>query len=401
MPVMSFDVARVRGLYPTVGAGMAHLDGAFSTLQPESVIRAIIATLRSSPSQPGSRSERSQRSARSVAQARRAVADLVGVAPESVVLGHSSSALILRFAGLLSRDWQLGDEIVLSRTDSDLNVRAWLRAARSSGGVVRWAEVDLETGELPTWQYEELIGDRTRVVTVSLANPAIGTVPDVRAIAELAHRHGAVVVVDAGAAIPHRALDLGELGADILAISASTFGGPTIAALATAPGVLEGLDGDQRIPLPQRFEFGPLPVELVDGLTAAVDHLADLDEWASGSRRERIVASVTAAGDYERSLYERLDAGLRALPGITVLGAPGDRLPMAAFTVAHHTPAQVGELLHRRGVSVWTGPSGVSELMAALGVDELGGAVFVGLMPHTSTREVDQLIDALTALSRT
>ncbi|MCU1658795.1 MAG: cysteine desulfurase family protein subfamily, partial [Pseudonocardiales bacterium] len=168
MPVMSFDVARVRGLYPTVGTGTAHLDGSFSALQPESVIRAIIATLRSSPSQPGSRSSRSQRSATSVLQARRAVADLVGATPDSIVLGHSVASLLLRFATLLSRDWQFGDEVVLSRLDADVNLRPWIRAARAAGGVVRWAEVDLETGELPAWQYEQLINRRTRIVTVPL-----------------------------------------------------------------------------------------------------------------------------------------------------------------------------------------------------------------------------------------
>jgi cysteine desulfurase family protein (TIGR01976 family) len=399
MTVMSFDVARVRGLYPTVGAGTAHLDGSFSALQPESVIRAIIATLRSSPSQPGSRSERSQRATRSVLSARRAVGDLIGVPGESVVLAHSTAELLLLFADLMSRDWQLGDEVVLSRMDTDVNVRAWLRAARSSGGVARWAEVDLETGELPTWQYAQLINEHTRVVTVPLANPATGAVPNVRAIADLAHAYGALVVVDAGAAIPHLALDLTDLGADLLVISAATFGGPTVAAAAAAPGLLEQLDGDNRTGLPQHFEFGPTSVELLDGLVAAIDHLADLDEWASGTRRERIIASLTAAGDYEQSLYERLDAGLRSVAGVTVLGSSDDRLPMAAFTVAGHIPQQVGDYLQRRGVSAWTGPCGLSELLAAYGADELGGATYVGLMPHTAAKDVDLLLNTLELLT--
>jgi cysteine desulfurase family protein (TIGR01976 family) len=398
MPVMSFDVARVRGLYPTVGAGTAHLEGSFSALHPESVIRAIIGTLRSSPSQPGSRSARSQRSATSVLQARRAVADLVGVTADSVVLGNTLASLLLRFAGLLSRDWQFGDEVVLSRLDADVNLRPWIRAARAAGGVVRWAEVDVETGELPAWQYEQLINRRTRIVTVPLANPATGTVPDVRAIADLAHRHGALVIVDAGAALPHLPLDVGAMGADLLAVSVTTFGGPTMAALAARPGLLLEMEGDVHMPVPQRFEFGPLPVELLDGCTAAVDHLADLDEHATGTRRERIIASVTAAGDYERGLYERLDHGLRAMRGVTVLGTATDRLPMAAFTVARHSPDQVGDFLQRRGVSVWTGPTGMTELMSALGADELGGASYVGLMPHTAAKEVDQLLDVLDEL---
>jgi cysteine desulfurase family protein (TIGR01976 family) len=400
MQVMSFDVARVRGLYPTVGAGTVHLDGYFNTLQPESVIRAVIATLRSTPAQPGSRSISSQRTATSVLQTRRAAADLVGGSPDSVVLGDSLANLMPRFAELLSRDWQLGDEIVVSRLDSDVTVRPWLAVARACGVVVRWGEADLETGELPSWQYEHLINRRTRIVTIPLGNPATGAVPNVRAIADLAHRHGALVIVDAGAALPHLPLDMNALGADLIAISASTFGGPTVAAVAARPGLLLEIEGDVRLPVPQRFEVGPLPIELLDGFTAAVDHLASLDERATGTRRQRLTTSLTAAGNYERILYERLDTGLRRLPGVTVLGTATARLPVVAFSLARHSPDEVGDQLQRRGVSVWTGPSGMGQLMSAIGVDEMGGVSYAGLMPHTTAGEVEQLLDALSSLPR-
>src|SRR6266550_4392580 len=192
---MSFDVARVRGLYPTLGAGIAHLDGNFSTLLPETVIRAIITTLRSSPSQPGSRSTRSQRAAATVDNARRAIGDLVGASPDCVVLGANVPTLIDRFAGLIVREWQLGDEIVLSRLDDDSNVRPWVAAAKT-----------------------------------------IGAIPDTRRISGLAHAVGALVVVDAGAALPHMPLDMAELGADLLGVSVSAFGGPTVGAMVARDG---------------------------------------------------------------------------------------------------------------------------------------------------------------------
>ena len=187
--------------------GVVHLDGTYSALQPETVIRAIIAALRSSPAQPGSTSVRSQRGAASVASARRAIADLVGSTADCVVLGSNVSTLLQRFAWLVAREWQLGDEIVRQPAGPDANIRPWVTAAPNRGSVVHWAEVDVETGELPTWQYEQLINTHTRVVTLPLANPATGVVPEVRAIADLAHAMGAVVVVDAGrgpAAHAHR-----------------------------------------------------------------------------------------------------------------------------------------------------------------------------------------------------
>ncbi len=399
MEVIGVDVARVRGLYPTLATRTAALDGSFAALQPESVIRAIIGTLRSAPAQPGSHSTRSQQAATRVLRARWAAADLVKGRPEDVVLGSSSVSLLLRLATVASSDWQLGDEVVVSRLDADVALHPWLRLARSRGAIARWAEVDVETGALPTWQYDKLIGRRTRVVTVALGNPASGAVPDTRAIADLAHARGALVVVDAGVAPLYLPLDLAELGADVVAVAAPAFGGPTVAALITRPGLLEELRAvsDDSV-VPGDFEVPPLPVELLDGFTAAVDHLADLAENASGDRRARLVQSQRLAGEYTRGLYRTLDDGLRALPGVTVLGAPDRELPVAAFTVAGRTPEQVGTFLQRHDVSVWTGPAGIAELLRAVGADEIGGACFVGLMPHTSAAEVGQLLEALRQL---
>src|ERR1700722_7670169 len=120
---MSFDVARVRGLSPTLAPGIAQPEGAFSELQPETVIRAIITTLRSSPSQPGSRSVRSKRAASSLHTARTAVADLVGGEAQSGVFAASLSTLMMQFASILAAGWQLGDDIVVSRLDTDNDVR--------------------------------------------------------------------------------------------------------------------------------------------------------------------------------------------------------------------------------------------------------------------------------------
>ena len=393
---MTFDVARVRGLYPTLGAGTVHLDGPFNALMPETVIRAIITTLRSSPAQPGSTSPASTRAAASVRAASEAVADLVGAEPEDVVLGGNAPMLISRFAAVASKNWTLGDEVVLSRLDRDTGIRCWTQAARSCGGVVRWAEVDVETGDLPDWQYDRLIDSPTRVVTVPLANPTTGAVPDVAAIAERAHAVGALVVVDAGVALPHVTIDLAELGADVIVLSARTFGGPTVGALVARPGVLKGLEPDSAAPR-KPFEVGPPPVELLDGVTAAVDHLSMLDEFGWGNRRERLLSSITSAGAHVEPLFAHLEDGLRAIPGTTIIGSPERRVSVLSFTIEDSTAEKVGQHLAENGISVWTGPVGMSALMSTLGVEEIGGTVHVGLMPHNTEFEVDQLVRQVAA----
>lgn len=394
------DVARVRGLYPTLASGTAALDGGFAALPPESVIRAITTALRSAPAQPGSRSTRSQRSVTRVRRARTAAADLTGGQPADVLLGDSTASLLWRFAAVLANDWRLGDELVLSRLDSDLVARTWQYAARQRGGVVRFAEVDVETGELPAWQYEELIGARTRVVTLSLGNPATGRVPDVAAVVEEAHRHGALVVADAGVAAAYLPLDLAELGVDLLFVSAAVFGGPLVSVAVARPGLLGEITGGDDPIVRASLDFLPLPIELLDGFTAAVDHLADLDEEASGTRRERLARSVPAAHAYTTWLYRQLDDELRAMPHVTVLGGPDRDLPVAAFTVDGVLPDEIGAHLHRRDISVWTGPSGLTELLRTFGADELGGVAFLGVMPHTTRGEIAQFVDAVRELKR-
>lgn len=392
---MTLDVARIRGLYPSLGARIAYLDGNFSALQPETVIRAIITTMRGAPTQPGSQSARSQRAASSIHDARRALGDLVGAAPDNVVLGANVAVLMEQFARLIGHEWRLGDEIVLSRLDHDTTLRPWRRAAKTMGTIVRWAEVDVETGELPEWQYEQLITRRTRLVTVPVANPATGAVPNVATIAELAHTVGALVVVDAGAALPHMPLDMAALGADLIAVAVDSFGGPTLAAMIAREGLLYELDEDCPEPVPQRYELGALPVELLDGVVAAVDHLAGLSESATGTRRQRLIASLRATAEYEHRLFMLLDRRLRATSGVTVLGSPAQRVPLLSFAVDGRKAAEVGDYLKSRGVSVWTGETGMTHFMSTLGADELGGTVHAGLMPHTTLAEVDRLAAAL------
>jgi cysteine desulfurase family protein (TIGR01976 family) len=383
---------------------MAQLEGPLGALQPETVIRAIIATLRSAPAQPGSRSTRSRRSSAMVNAARAAIADLVGAASAGdVVFGGNQSTLMMQFVAALSADWQLGDNIVVSRLDTDADLQHLLTAARSTGVSVRWGEVDLETGELPEWQYERLITPHTRVVTVPLANPVTGTVPEVRAIADRAHQAGALVVVNTGAALPQIPIDINALGADLLSVAVRTFGGPTISAIVARPGLLSELSGTgvpdgPSAPRAQSFELGSLPVELMDGVTAAVDHLAGLDDAATGSRRQRLIRSLTAANEHEAQVFIGLVNQLDSIRGVTVLGRPAKRIPVVGFTVQGYRAEQVADHLGRNGVAVWVGAHGESELIRTFGADEAGGPVLVGIMPHTTAAEVDALIAGLQKL---
>jgi selenocysteine lyase/cysteine desulfurase len=143
---MSWDVARIRALYPALADGDAYLDGAAGTQVPGTVVDAIAGAYRSGIGNLGGAFPASRRSGAIVAECRRAVADLVGGEPGGVVLGPNMTTLTYRLAAVLSAGWGPGDELVVSRLDHDANVRPWVQGAARAGAGVRWAEVDLAIG---------------------------------------------------------------------------------------------------------------------------------------------------------------------------------------------------------------------------------------------------------------
>jgi cysteine desulfurase family protein (TIGR01976 family) len=396
------DVARVRGLFPGLSDGLVHTDGPGGALVPESVVRAVSQAMRVPIADRGGVFASSARAEQLVSGARTAVADLVGAVPAGVVLGPNVTSLTYSVARALGKHWRRGDELVVSRLDHDANIRPWLQIADEIGMVVRWAEVDIETGELPDWQYDELLTDRTRLVAVTAASNAIGTCPDVTAIGLRAHRAGALVYVDAAHAAPHMLLDITQLEADFVALSAYKWGGPHVGAVVAHPGLLGELRPDKLVPapdrVPDRFEHGSPPYELYAGVAASVDHLAALCPEAPGTRRDRLAVSMAAVGRYEDALFDRLDAALRAMAHVQVLGSPQYRTPTLSFTVSRMRPRQIARELARLGVCAWDGDFYSRELFDAIGVNETGGAVRLGLMHYNTVDEVDHLIDTVAAL---
>ena len=393
----TFDVARVRGSYPALADGHAYLDGAAGTQVPVPVIDAIAAAYRAGVGNIGGAFAASERSGAIVAEARRAVADLTGGAASGVVFGPSMTALTYRMSAALSRGWAPGDEIVVSRLDHDANIRPWIQAAARTGAVVRWAEADLATGELPAAQYAELVGDKTRLVAVTAASNVLGTRPDVAAIAAVAHAAGALCYVDGVHATPHIPVDVSALGADFYATSAYKWAGPHVAAVVAGPALLETLWPDKLAPssdeVPARFERGTLPFADLAGVAAAVEHLASLAPGAAsgGSRRERLLASMTTVEEYEMALFARLLDGLGAMSHVTLYGKAALRAPTAFFTVAGLTPRKVASRLAARGVNAWNGDNYAYELCGALGL-EPDGAVRAGLVHYNDASDVDRLL---------
>lgn len=391
---MAFPLASVRAAYPALADGYAYLDGAAGTQVPQAVIDAIAGAYRQGIGNVGGAFPASRRSEEIVAGCRAAVADLVGGHPDGVILGPNMTTLTYRLAQALAKQWGPGDEVVLSRLDHDANVRPWVQ----TGATVRWAEVDPVTGELPVEQYADLIGPRTRLVAVTAASNVLGTRPDVAAICALAHEAGALTYVDGVHATPHGPVDMKALGADFYATSAYKWSGPHIGAVVADPALLETVRPDKLASsadtVPERFEWGTAAFADLAGVTAAVDHLAAMVP-GTGTRRERLLASMAAAEAHELELFGHLLAGLESMPKVTLYGKPARRTATAYFTVAGKTPREVAERLAAARVNVWNGHNYAWELTAALGIRDTGSAVRAGLVHYNDRSDVDRLLEAL------
>jgi cysteine desulfurase family protein (TIGR01976 family) len=400
---MVFDVAAVRAAYPALADGYAYLDGAAGTQVPSAVIEAIGDAYRSGIGNAGGLFPASIRSATLTSECRDAVADLTGGLADGVILGPNMTTLTYRLASTLARLWGPGDEVIVSRLDHDANVRPWVQAARRAGAAVRWAEVDVVTGELSAGQYRELISDHTRLIAVTAASNVLGTRPDVAAITTQAHDAGALCYIDGVHATPHGPVDVAALGADFYATSAYKWSGPHVGAVIAAPELLESLQPDKLLPapdtVPERFEQGTPPFADLAGVTAAVEHLASLDGAASGTRRERVLASMAAAEDHEQRLFRVLADGLESMERVTMYGRAPSRTATAYFTVTGCAPAEVAAHLADRGVNVWSGHNYAWELTGALGIRDSGSAVRAGLVHYNNRSDVDRLLNAVADLA--
>jgi cysteine desulfurase family protein (TIGR01976 family) len=391
---MIFDVDRVRAQYPALAEGFLHFDGAGGTQPAEPVIEAIARAMRTAVANRGTAHEPARRSGEIVAAARSAVADLVGGDPAGVAFGPSATALTYLVSRTLSQGWEPGDEVVVSRLDHDANVRPWVQ----TGATVKWADVDLKTGELPVEHYRELIGPRTKLVAVTAASNATGTVPAVRQIADLAHAAGAQVYVDGVHATAHRPTDVAALGADFYVTSAYKWSGPHYAAVIADPAVWEPLHPVKLIPspsaAPDRFEYGTLSFELLAGLTAAVDFLAGLAD-VEGDRRTRVLAGMAAAEKHELGLLDRLLAGLGEDERVTICPAGAERCPTVSFRLAGEAPADTARRLGERNICVSHGDYYAVEYFEAAGLRATGGAVRASIYHYNTADEVDRLLEAL------
>jgi cysteine desulfurase family protein (TIGR01976 family) len=386
---VTFDVEAVRARFSALRQPLAFFDGPGGTQVPDEVIDAVSRYYREANANVSGPYETSRRTEALVHQARLTAARFLGSSPDETMFGANMTTLAFALTRTAGREWNEGDEILVTKLDHDANVSPWLELAHDRGLDVRFVEIHDDT-TLDLEDLERQLGDRTRVVAFPVASNAVGTLTDVHRIVQLAHEAGALAWADAVHYGPHGPIDVADWGVDVLICSPYKFFGPHLGVAFGRAELLERwrpykVRPAANVPLGHRFETGTLPHELLAGFVAAVDYL-DSVGW-------------DAIRAHERALGERFLTGLPER--VTLYGLPTmeGRVATFAFNVEGVGTRDAAVRLGDAGFAVWQGNYYAVEVMKRLGLEE-AGAVRAGVVHYNTADEVDALLAEMAALSQ-
>lgn len=407
------DSAWIRAQFPSLalqqdGQPVVYLDNPAGTQVPRRTMDAITAYLETGNANVHGPFLTSARTDALVATARQGMADFLNApAPQEIIFGANMTQLTYTLSRAIGRDFGPGDEVLVTELDHDANVTPWTDLAER-GVTIKRVPVRLDDCTLDMDALAGLLSARTRLVAVTHASNAVGTVPDLAAIARLVHAAGALLWVDAVHYGPHGPIDVQALGADYLVCSAYKFFGPHLGIAWGRADLLAALRPYKVRPaadtVPDRFENGTKNHECLAGLVGTLDYLADLGRHAAAdpdlTPHAALRAAMTAVREHEQRLSAALLAGLATVPGLRLYGISdptrlAERVPTVAFTLDGHDTAAVGHALAAAGIFAWTGNYYALEIMERLGLEGHGGAVRIGAVHYNTPAEITRLVETL------
>jgi len=409
--MQALDIDWVRSQFPSLqtqvnGQAAAFLDGPAGTQVPTQVMHAIQNYLTTANANTSGAFLTSRRTDEMIANTRAAMADFFHCDPNEVVFGQNMTTLTFATSRAICRDFHPGSEILLTTLDHDANFSPW-QALEEKGMVIRQADIREEDCTLDLEDLKSQLSEKTRLVAVGYASNAVGTINPVAHITQMAHAAGAMVYIDAVHYAPHGLIDVKGLDCDFLVCSPYKFFGPHLGTLYGKREHLERFRPYKVRPctdqIPDRWESGTQVHELIAGVGAAVDYLAEVgrrSDRSVTSRRDALAAAYRATMAYERQLITRLIEGLRALPEVRIYGITEPerfdaRCSTLSLRIGDRHPTEIAKFLGNRGIFTWDGNYYALNLTERLGVESKGGLLRIGLVHYNLAEEVDRLLAAL------
>jgi cysteine desulfurase family protein (TIGR01976 family) len=406
-----FDIAWVREQFPSLklqvsGRAAAFLDGPAGTQVPKHVIQAVESYFVNANANTYGAFETSRRNDAMILAARTAMADFFHCEANEVVFGQNMTTITFSLARAIGRELKPGDEIVVTTLDHDGNVAPW-RALEEKGVVIRQVDIREEDCTLDLDDLKRKITAKTKLVAVGYASNMVGTINPVGEITKLAHAAGALMFVDAVHFAPHGLIDVKALDCDFLVCSPYKFFGPHMGTLYGKREHLQRFKPYKVRPAtdtsPECWETGTQVQELIAGIAAAVDYIAELGRHCdpgAKSRREALQAAYRATVPYERTLLTKLLGGLQAIPEVKVYGITdpkrfNERCSTVSLRIGEHNPTHIAKFLGDRGIFTWDGNFYAMNLSERLGVEPKGGVLRIGLVHYNTVEEVERLLSAL------
>lgn len=407
----ALDINWVRSQFPSLqtqvnGQPAAFLDGPAGTQVPAQVMHAIQNYLSTANANTNGAFLTSRRTDEMIANARAAMADFFHCDRNEVVFGQNMTTITFAISRAIGRELHAGSEILLTTLDHDANFSPW-KVLEEKGVVIRQVDIREEDCTLDLEDLKDQLSPRTRLVAVGYASNAVGTINPVAQITQMAHAAGAMVYIDAVHYAPHGLIDVKALDCDFLVCSPYKFFGPHMGALYGKREHLEKLHPYKVRPctdqLPDRWESGTQVHELIAGIGAAVDYIAEVgrrSDKSVGTRRDALAAAYRSTVAHERRLITRLIEGLQAIPGVRIYGIADpkrldERCSTLSLRIGDHHPTEIAKFLGDRGIFTWDGNYYALNLTERLGVESKGGLLRIGLVHYNAMDEVERLLAAL------
>ena len=414
MSTFPLDLPRLRAQFPALtrqidGRSVIYADGPGGTQVPRSVTEAMTAYLSTSNSNFGGVFATSRETNTLVAEARLSAARFLNAtSSDEIIFGQNMTSLTFAMSRALARTWQAGDEIIVTALDHDANVQPWRMAAEDRGVVVRTLPFTEPDASLALADLIALLSPRTRLVALTAASNAVGSIVDLQPLIAAAKSVGALTYIDAVHFAPHGVIDVQSLGCDFLTCSAYKFSGPHLGIQYGRRALLESLTAYKVRPSsavpPGKWETGTQNTEAIAGLQACLTHIAEIgsDQMQPACSRAHLVAGMQRIAAHEQILSARFLAGIATIPSMTVFGRVDPtcvhtRTPTFGLVLAGRAPRYVSEFLAARGIFVWDGHFYAQGVVEQLRLADRGGLVRIGFAHYTTCDEVDAVVAALRA----